>query len=155
MKGNERIIENLNELLKDELTAINQYFVHAEMCENWGYDRLHKLVQKRSIDEMRHAEQLIERILFLEGVPIVSELNKVNIGAIVEDQLRKDLGAEEHCIELYNEGIRLSTELNDNGTKEMLDKIIVEEEKHADWLEAQLTQIEQMGVHNYLGVQVQ
>ncbi|HEX2976181.1 MAG TPA: bacterioferritin [Bacteroidales bacterium] len=155
MKGNERIIENLNELLKDELTAINQYFVHAEMCENWGYERLHKLVQKRSIDEMKHAEQLIERILFLEGIPIVSELNKVNIGAIVEDQLRKDLGAEEHCIRLYNEGIRLATELNDNGTKEMLDKIIVEEEKHADWLEAQLGQIEQMGVHNYLGVQVQ
>jgi bacterioferritin len=154
MKGNERIIASLNELLKDELTAINQYFVHAEMCENWGYDRLHELVQKRSIDEMKHAEKLIERILFLEGIPIVSELNRVNIGAVVEDQIRKDLGAETRCIKMYNEGIRLSTELNDGGTKELLDRIIIEEEKHADWLEAQLTQIEQMGIQNYLGGQI-
>jgi bacterioferritin len=154
MKGNERIIASLNELLKDELTAINQYFVHAEMCENWGYDRLHELVQKRSIDEMKHAEKLIERILFLEGIPIVSELNRVNIGAVVEDQIRKDLGAETRCIIMYNEGIRLSTELNDGGTKELLDSIITEEEKHADWLEAQLTQIEQMGIQNYLGGQI-
>lgn len=154
MKGHERIIENLNDLLRDELTAINQYFVHAEMCDNWGYEKLHKLVEKRAIDEMRHAEKLIQRILFLEGIPIVSELNRINIGSVVEDQLRKDLNAEEHCIQMYNEGIRLCTELNDGGTKDMLENIVVEEEKHVDWLDAQLTQIGQMGIQNYLSGQI-
>lgn len=154
MKGNEKIIENLNLLLRDELTAINQYFVHTEMCENWGYKKLHDAVEKRAIQEMRHAEKLIERILYLEGIPIVSELNKVNIGAVVEDQLRKDLASEEHCVKMYNEAIKLSTELLDNGTKEMLDKIIVDEEEHVDWLDAQLNQIEQMGIQNYLSGQV-
>lgn len=153
MKGHEKIVENLNLLLRDELTAINQYFVHAEMCENWGYEKLHKLVEKRAIDEMRHAENLIQRVLFLEGIPIVSELNKINIGAVVEDQFRKDLAAEEHCVKMYNEGIRLSTELSDGGTKELLERIIIEEEKHVDWLEAQLSQIEQMGIQNYLSGQ--
>lgn len=154
MKGNDKIIENLNELLKDELTAINQYFVHAEMCDNWGYEKLHASVQKRSIQEMKHAEKLIERILFLEGQPMVSELNRINIGSVVEDQLRKDLASELNCINMYNESIRLSTEMNDGGTKELLDGIIVDEEKHADWLEAQLNQIEQMGIQNYLGGQI-
>jgi bacterioferritin len=154
MKGNEKIIENLNILLRDELTAINQYFVHTEMCENWGYSKLHDAVEKRAIEEMRHAEKLIERILYLEGIPIVSELNRVNIGAVVEDQIRKDLASEEHCVKLYNEAIKLSTDLSDNGTKEMLDKIIVDEEKHVDWLDAQLNQIEQMGVQNYLAGQI-
>lgn len=154
MKGNEKIIESLNDLLRDELTAINQYFLHSEMCENWGYDRLHEIVQKRSIEEMKHAEKLIERILFLEGQPVVSDLNSVNIGSTVEDQLRKDLGSELRCIKMYNDGIRLSTEVNDGGTKELLDGIIVDEEKHADWLEAQLSQIEQMGIQNYLGAQI-
>ncbi|HEX2920027.1 MAG TPA: bacterioferritin [Bacteroidales bacterium] len=154
MKGNDRIIEHLNVLLKDELTAINQYFVHAEMCENWGYDKLHGYVQKRSVEEMKHAEKLIERILFLEGIPIVNDLGNVNIGSIVEDQLRKDLASETRCVQLYNEGIKLTTELSDNGTKELLDSIIVDEEKHVDWLEAQLSQIEQMGVQNYLSGQI-
>lgn len=154
MKGHERIIDNLNDLLRDELTAINQYFVHAEMCENWGYEKLHKLVEKRAIDEMRHAEKLIQRILFLEGIPIVSELNRINIGSVVEDQLRKDLNAEEHCIQMYNEGIRLCAELNDGGTKDMLENIVVEEEKHEDWLDAQLIQIGQMGIQNYLSGQI-
>lgn len=154
MKGHEEIIGNLNELLKDELTAINQYFVHGEMCDNWGYEKLHKLVEKRSIDEMKHAEKLIQRILYLEGIPIVSELNRINIGSVMEDQFKKDLMAEEHCIQMYNEGIRLSTELNDSGTKELLDSILVEEEKHADWLEAQLSQISQMGIQNYLAGQI-
>jgi len=155
MKGNEKILENLNALLKNELTAINQYFVHAEMCSNWGYERLHKIVEKRAIEEMKHAGSLIERILFLEGTPVVSELNSINIGAVVEDQLRKDLLAEEHCIKMYNEGIRLATELSDGGTKELLDKIIVDEEKHAEFLEAQLSQIEQMSIQNYLSVQIE
>ena len=154
MKGHEKIIENLNLLLKDELTAINQYFVHAEMCDNWGYEKLHKLVEKRAVDEMKHAEKLIKRILFLEGIPIVSELNKISIGAVVEDQYKKDLAAEENCIKLYNEGIRLSTELKDGGTKELLDSIVVDEEKHTDWLDAQLTQISQMGIQNYLAGQI-
>ncbi|HEX2967663.1 MAG TPA: bacterioferritin [Bacteroidales bacterium] len=154
MKGHERIIENLNELLRDELTAINQYFVHAEMCDNWGYEKLHKLVEKRAIDEMKHAEKLIQRILFLEGIPIVSELNRVSIGSVLENQLKNDLTAEERCVKMYNGGIKLSTELNDSGTKELLDSIIVEEEKHADWLEAQLTQINQMGIQNYLSGQI-
>ncbi|MGE5420356.1 MAG: bacterioferritin [Chloroflexota bacterium] len=154
MKGHERIIANLNELLKDELTAINQYFVHGEMCDNWGYEKLHKLVEKRAIEEMKHAEKLIQRILYLEGIPVVSELNRINIGSVMEDQFKKDLMAEEHCIQMYNEGIRLSTELNDGGTKELLDSIIVEEEKHVDWLDAQLTQISQMGIQNYLGGQI-
>lgn len=141
-------------LLKDELTAINQYFVHAEMCENWGYDKLHGYVQKRSVEEMKHAEKLIERILFLEGIPVVSNLGNVNIGSIVEDQLRKDLASEIHCVQMYNEGIKLTTELSDNGTKELLDNIIVDEEKHIDWLEAQLSQVEQMGIQNYLSGQI-
>lgn len=154
MKGHEEIIANLNELLRDELTAINQYFVHGEMCDNWGYDKLHKLVEKRSIDEMKHAEKLIQRILYLEGIPVVSELNSINIGSVMEDQFKKDLMAEEHCIQMYNEGIRLSTELNDGGTKELLENILVEEEKHVDWLEAQLSQISQMGIQNYLAGQI-
>ncbi|HLN21749.1 MAG TPA: bacterioferritin [Bacteroidales bacterium] len=154
MKGNDRIIEHLNMLLRDELTAINQYFVHAEMCENWGYEKLHKLIEKRSIDEMRHAEKLISRILYLEGQPFVSELNQINIGSVMEDQFRNDLEAEVHGIANYNEGIRLSAELSDNGTKELLDSIIVQEEKHVDWLEAQLTLIEQVGIQNYLSAQI-
>jgi bacterioferritin len=154
MKGNEKIIAKLNELLRDELTAINQYFVHTEMCENWGYDKLHKLVEKRAVGEMKHAEKLIERILFLDGIPVVSELNKVDIGSTIEDQFRKDLAAELRCIKMYNDGIRLTTELSDGGTKELLDSVIVDEEAHADWLEAQLTQIEQMGIQNYLAGQV-
>lgn len=154
MKGHERIINHLNELLKDELTAINQYFVHAEMCDNWGYEKLHKLIEKRSIDEMKHAEKIISRILFLEGMPIVSELNKIEIGSAIQEQFRKDLAAEEHCIRMYNEGIKLSADLADGGTKELLDAILVDEEKHLDWLDAQLSQIGQMGIQNYLATQV-
>lgn len=154
MKGNEQVIEKLNALLRDELTAINQYFVHAEMCDDWGYEKLHELVEKRAIDEMKHAEKLIARILYLEGMPIVSELNRISIGRAVDEQLRKDLEAEEHCIREYNEAIKLSVEVGDNGTKELLDSIIVDEEKHADWLDSQLTQIEQMGIQNYLPMQI-
>jgi len=154
MKGHEKIIENLNQLLKDELTAINQYFVHAEICDNWGYEKLHKLVEKRARDEMKHAEKLIKRILFLEGTPVVSELNRINIGSVIEDQYKNDLEAEVNCIRLYNEGIRLASEFKDGGTKELLDSIIVEEEKHSDWLDAQLTQISHMGIQNYLAGQI-
>ena len=153
MKGNEKIIENLNFLLEDELTAINQYIVHSEMCANWGYERLHKTIEKRAIEEMKHAEKLIARILFLEGMPAVASLNKLKIGALVENQLKNDLLAEDHTLKIYNEGIHLATKLADSGTRELLEAILLEEEKHIDWLEAQLSQIKQMGIQIYLADQ--
>lgn len=154
MKGNDRVIETLNALLADELTAISQYMVHSEMCANWGYDGLHEAVEKRAMDEMKHAEQLIARILFLEGQPIVSKLNKMHIGADVEAQIKSDWAAEDGAIRAYNEGIRLAVELGDNGTRELLDSILKDEEVHIDWLEAQLDQIRQMGIQIYLGQQL-
>lgn len=150
MKGNERIIATLNAFLADELTAINQYIVHSEMCDNWGYGKLHDAVEKRAIDEMKHAEKLIARMLFLEGTPIVSALNKINIGAAVDVQLKNDREAEAGAIKGYNDGIRLCLELGDNGSRELIDANLREEEAHIDWLEAQLDQINQMGLQNYL-----
>ncbi len=154
MKGNQKIIDKLNELLSEELTAINQYMVHSEMCDNWGYSKLHEADEKRAIDEMRHAERLIGRILFLEGTPIVSKLNKITIGAAVEAQHRNDHAIESDAIARYNEGIRLAAEHADNGTKQLLESILKDEEAHIDWIEAQLDQISQMGVENYLVEQV-
>jgi bacterioferritin len=154
MKGNEKILETLNALLADELTAINQYMVHSEMCEDWGYEQLHEAIEQRAITEMRHAEKLIGRILFLEGTPIVSQLNKISIGAKVEAQHRNDLAAELDAVKAYNAGIQLAVEVSDNGTRELLESILKDEEEHVDWLEAQLDQIEQMGVQNYLVEQV-
>jgi bacterioferritin len=150
MKGNDRIIDTLNMLLADELTAINQYMVHSEMCANWGYEKLHKGAEKRAIDEMKHAEKLIGRVLFLEGIPVVSKLNKIKIGADVEAQHKNDWAAEEGAVKAYNEGIRLAVEVADNGTRELLESILKDEEDHIDWLEAQLDQIKQMGIQNYL-----
>jgi len=154
MKGHERIIQVLNELLADELTAISQYMVHSEMCADWGYEELHEAVEKRAMDEMKHAEKLIGRILFLEGQPIVSRLNQMHIGAQVEAQLQNDWSAEEGAIKAYNEGIRLSVELADNGTRALLESILSDEEDHIDWLEAQRDLIEQMGIQNYLSEQI-
>jgi len=154
MKGNEKIIERLNALLADELTAISQYMVHSEMCANWGYERLHKAVEKRAIDEMKHAEKLIGRVIFLEGKPIVSNLNKINIGPEVEAQIKNDWAAEDGAVKAYNDGIRLAAEVGDNGTRELLESILKDEEAHIDWLEAQLDQIKQMGIQNYLVEQV-
>jgi bacterioferritin len=154
MKGNERIIEHLNARLAEELTAVNQYFLHAEMCENWGYERLHSMIRKRSIDEMKHAEKLIARILFLEGKPIVSNLNKIHIGAEIPKMHENDHLAEESAIKGYNESIRLAVEVGDNGTRELLESILKEEEGHIDLLESQLDQIKQMGVQNYLVEQI-
>jgi bacterioferritin len=154
MKGNDKIIETLNALLADELAAINQYIVHSEMCANWMYERLHDAIEKRAIDEMRHAEKLIERILFFEGRPIVSNLSKITIGADVEAQYKDDLAAEIVAVEAYNEGIRLAVEVGDNGTRELLESILKEEEAHIDWIEAQLDQIGQMGIQNYLVEQI-
>jgi bacterioferritin len=150
MKGNEKIIESLNFLLGDELTAINQYMVHSEMCANWGYERLHSIIEKRAIEEMKHAEKLIARILFLDGIPVVSVLNKISIGAHVENQLNNDLIAEYHSVKIYNESIHLTVKLSDNGTRELLESILLDEEKHIDWIEAQLNQIDQMGIQTYL-----
>lgn len=150
MKGNVKIIEQLNARLTEELTAINQYMVHAEMCDNWKYEKLHKIIQKRAIDEMKHAEKLISRILFLEGRPVVSDLQKMNIGAEVPAMHQNDRVAEETAIKNYNESVRISVEVGDNGTRELLEAILKEEEDHIDWLEAQLDQIKQMGPQNYL-----
>jgi bacterioferritin len=150
MKGNEKIIEQLNARLAEELTAINQYMVHSEMCDNWGYQRLHKMIEKRAIDEMKHAEKHIARILFLDGRPVVSNLNKVHIGAEVAKMHDNDRIAEEGAIHGYNESIRLAVEVGDNGTRELLEAILKEEEDHIDNLEAQLDQISQMGIQNYL-----
>ena len=150
MKGNEKIIAALNDFLSDELTAINQYIVHSEMCANWGYEKLHNAAEKRAIDEMKHAEKLIARILFLEGLPVVSNLKKMNIGATVDAQLKNDWEAEAGAIKAYNDGIKLCLELGDNGSRELIDSNLTDEENHLDWLEAQLDQIKQMGLQNYL-----
>ena len=150
MKGNAQLIETLDDLLADELTAINQYMVHSEMCANWGYKKLHEAAEKRAIEEMKHAEKLIGRILFLEGQPTVSKLNKIIIGASVEEQLKNDLAAEAGAIQAYNDGIRLCLELGDNGSRELVENNLEDEEEHLDWLEAQLDQINQMGLQNYL-----
>ncbi len=150
MKGNETVIEHLNKRLAEELTAINQYMVHSEMCDNWGYERLHKMIEKRAIEEMKHAEKLIARILFLEGRPIVSDLNKIHIGAEVPKMHYNDRSAEEAAIRGYNESIRVAVEVGDNGTRELLDSILKDEERHIDELEAQLDQLKQIGTQNYL-----
>jgi bacterioferritin len=154
MKGNDKVIATLNALLADELTAVDQYMVHAGMCANWGYKELHNAVEKRAIDEMKHAERLIDRILFLDGIPIVSNLNKIAIGAKVDIQFKNDLAAEVGAVNAYNVGIRLCVELGDNGSREMLESILKDEEDHVDWLETQLDQIEQMGIQNYLVEQI-
>jgi bacterioferritin len=154
MKGNEKIIEHLNLRLAEELTAINQYMVHAEMCDNWRYDKLHKQIEKRAIDEMKHAEKLIARILFLEGRPIVSNLNKMHIGDEVPKMHQNDRAAEADAIRNYNESIRLAVEVGDNGSRELFEAILKDEEAHIDQIEAQLDQIKQMGGENYLAEQI-
>jgi bacterioferritin len=154
MKGNENLIARLNDLLSDELTAINQYMVHSEMCENWGYGKLHKAIEARAITEMKHTEKLIARLLFLEGRPTVSNLKTIHIGGDVEAQHKNDLNAELTAIKAYNEGIRLAVEVGDNGTRELLGSILKDEEDHLDWIEAQLDQINQINIQNYLVEQI-
>lgn len=150
MKGNARVLKKLNEMLADELTAINQYMVESEMCANWGYERLHQAQEKRAIQEMKHAEALIGRILFLEGTPLVSKLNKIEIGKDVRAQHENDLAAEIMAVKAYNEGIKLAAEVGDNGTRELFESTLKDEEAHLDWIEAQLDQIAQIGYQNYL-----
>jgi bacterioferritin len=154
MKGNDRIIVKLNDLLADELTAINQYMVHAELCDNWGYEQLHEAIQKRAVDEMKHAERLIGRIVFLEGKPIVSQLKPMHIGAEVPAQHENDWVAEDGAIKSYNDGIRLAVEVADNGSRELMESILKDEEAHIDWIEAQIDEIKQMGVQIYLSEQM-
>ena len=150
MKGNEKIIQALNDFLADELTAVSQYMVHAQMCANWGYQALSDKIEKRAIEEMKHAETHIDRILFLEGIPVMSNLKKISIGKDVLEQLQNDRASEEGAIKGYNAGIMLCTELLDNGTREIIEDVLRDEETHIDWLEAQLDQIQQMGIQNYL-----
>jgi bacterioferritin len=154
MKGDSDVIQLLNEVLTGELTSVNQYWVHARMAENWGYQRLYEHVRKESIDEMKHADELIKRILFLEGVPNVQRLGKINIGQTVPEQLKLDLALESDAIPRLNKGIQLCRDRGDNGTEDLLVHILVSEEHHVDWLEAQLTQIAQMGEAQYLSQQV-
>ena len=150
MKGHEKVIETLNALLADELTAINQYMVHSEMGADWLYDELHEAIEKRAITEMKHAEKLIARILFLEGRPIVSELDAIRIGKTVDEMLKNDLTLETDAVKMYNDAIKLVVAEKDNGTKELLDAILADEEGHVDFFEEQLGQIEQMTLPFYL-----
>jgi bacterioferritin len=154
MKGNDKIIERLNSRLSEELAAVNQYMVHASLCENWGYEKLHKAIEKRAIDEMKHAEKLINRILFLEGRPIVSTLAAISIGVDFEAQLKNDWAAENGAILSYNQDIKQAGDLGDNGTKQLLEAVLKDEEAHLDWLEAQQDQIKQMGLQSYLAQQM-
>lgn len=154
MKGNEKLIGTLNALLADELTAINQYMVHSEMCDDWGYEKLHKHFEKRAIDEMKHAEKLIGRILFLEGTPSVSSLNKIMIGDKVDKQLVNDHIAEEGAIKAYNEAIILAGEVKDFATRDFLQQILNDEDAHMDGIEELQSQIEQMSLQVFLTTQV-
>jgi len=150
MKGNEQVIALLNEVLKAELTAINQYFLHAEMCENWGYLRLARHTRKESIEEMQHAESLMERILYLDGTPTMHELFPLRIGRNVREQLQNDLQLEYEAVPRLNRGIDLCAAVNDNGSRELLVKILTDEEHHVDYLEAQLHIVQEIGIENYL-----
>lgn len=154
MKGDARVLKFLNETLKAELTAINQYFLHAEMCENWGYQALAKYVRKESIDEMRHAEALMERILFLDGMPGMQNLFPLRIGKNVKAQFENDLALELEALPRLNKAIATCVEVGDNGSRELFEKILVDEEHHVDWLEAQLGMIEEMGIGVYLSQQM-
>ncbi len=154
MKGNEQILQTLNDELADELTAVNQYIVHSEMCANWGLEKLHAAIEKRAIEEMKHAEMLIARILYLEGRPVVSKLNPMHIGTDVAEQLHNDYLSEQGAVKSYNAAVQQAASLGDNGTRALFESILNDEEAHIDWLEAQLDQIRLMGIENYLAQQV-
>ena len=154
MKGNPKVIASLNEALKEELTAINQYFLHAEMCENWKYEKLAKFIKKQSIDEMKHAESLIERILFLDGVPKMNELIQLNIGQTVKDQIEGDLKLEVNAVAMYNRFVALSRDEGDNASRDLFERLLKDEEAHVDWLEAQIHQIKEIGYERYLSQQI-
>jgi bacterioferritin len=154
MKGNDKVIDILNQRLSEELTAISQYMVHSEMCANWGFHKLHEAIEKQAIDEMKHAEMLIGRILFLEGTPTVSKLQKITIGKTVEEIVLVDENAEADAIKAYNVSIAASAAAGDNSTADMLKNILLDEERHVDWGETQREMIKQMGLQVYLSNQV-
>ena len=154
MKGNEKLLTVLNSLLADELTAINQYMVHSEMCQNWGYTKLQLAIRSQAMDEMHHAEWLIERIIFYEGMPTVSKLNQIRIGKTVQEMVNNDNNSELNAIHAYNDAVKFSREIGDQGTVDLLTRILNMEEVHVDWAEMQLVQIEQMGMENYLVSQI-
>jgi bacterioferritin len=154
MKGNEKVVAELNQALSSELNAIIQYMVHGEMCENWGYKRIGGYIKKQAIDEMRHAEGLIERILFLDGTPEVTVALQPKIGATLKDQLTHDLAAETEAVGMYNNSVKVCSESGDNGTREIFERMVKDEEEHADWLETQLGLIKEMGYDNYLAQQM-
>jgi bacterioferritin len=153
MKGDGKLIATLNALLADELTAINQYMVHSEMCDNWGYEKLHKAIEKQAKDEMHHAEWLMRRVIFLEGTPVVAKLNPIKIGQTVSEMVSNDQEAEFAAVRAYNDAIGLARDVADQATAELLVQILKMEEGHADWAEMQRAQIEQMGLENYLANQ--
>ena len=154
MKGNPKVIEALNEALHEELTAINQYFLHAEMCENWHYDRLGDLIKKESIGEMKHAEILIERILFLDGTPNLTVPISLTVGKNVKEQIESDLQLEIEAAAMYNRAIELARQESDNASRELFERLLKDEEEHVDFLEAQLHQIKEMGYERYLSQQI-
>jgi bacterioferritin len=152
MKGNSKVLKELNGALQEELTAINQYFLHAEMCENWGYKKLADYIKKQSIDEMKHAEVLIERILFLEGTPSMQPL-ELNVGGNVRAMIESDLALEISAVKQYNAAVQVATEEKDNGSRDLLVSLLKDEEDHVDWLEAQTHQIKELGYERYLTMQ--
>jgi bacterioferritin len=154
MTGNAKVIAALNEALKEELTAINQYFLHAEMCENWHYKKLADHIRKESIDEMRHAEALIERILFLDGTPNMTELMQISVGASVKAQIESDLNLEINAVTMYNRFVQLARDEGDNASRELFERLLKDEEMHVDWLEAQTHQIKELGYERYLSQQI-
>ena len=154
MRGHEQVIRLLNDVLTGELTAVNQYFIHARMCENWGYQRLWKKVREESMGEMRHADHLIERILYLDGTPNLQRLGKVNVGETVPEQLRLDLELEKSAVKQLNDGIELCRSHGDAGSRHLLEEILAAEENHVNWLEAQMALIGQVGEANYLAQQI-
>jgi bacterioferritin len=154
MQGDPKVIEQLNLALKEELQAINQYFLHAEMCENWGYERLSEYIKKQSIDEMKHAEALIERILFLDGTPNMKEPMTLTIGRNVREQIKSDLDLEVHAVKMYNNAVNIAREASDNASRELFERLVKDEEEHVDWLEAQVHLIEEIGYERYLSEQI-
>jgi bacterioferritin len=154
VKGDPAIIDLLNEVLTNELTAINQYFLHARICQNWGYERLHKKFREESIDEMKDADALIQRVLYFEGLPNLQRLGKVMVGENVEEIMKLDLELEKHAIGVLNRGIAQCRAAGDNGSAELLEEILEGEEEHADWLESQLTLFAQVGAAGYLAEQI-
>lgn len=154
MRGDADVIKLLNEILVGELTAINQYFLHARMTKNWGYERLAKVIWEESIEEMKHAQDLTDRVLFLDGVPNLQKLNPLNIGETVPEQLKADLAVEQEAIPRIKKGIALCYDKGDHGTRELLEHILKDEENHVDWIEAQLQMIQDVGVQNYLAQQI-